>query len=159
MILDREAMYDRIALTNSEDMSAAIKAHVRTLEARVATLIAQTSSLHTYTKEKNHKGITNHNNHPTSTPVTEAQLRKLIERGVAAVLAERDADRSRNSDDNHDSGTSGRRQASTVRECTYTNFLKCQPMNFKGTEGVIGLTQWLEKMESIFHISNYTVAC
>ncbi|GJU43518.1 putative reverse transcriptase domain-containing protein [Tanacetum coccineum] len=23
-----------------------------------------------------------------------------------------------------------------TRECTYTNFLKCQPMNFKGTEGV-----------------------
>ncbi|GJV42872.1 putative reverse transcriptase domain-containing protein [Tanacetum coccineum] len=79
---------------------------------------------------------------PTSTPVTDAQLRTLIERGVAAVLAERDADRSRNGDDNHDSGTGRRRQASTVRECTYTDFLKCQPMNFKGTEGFVGLTQW-----------------
>ncbi|GJR03177.1 putative reverse transcriptase domain-containing protein [Tanacetum coccineum] len=53
---------------------------------------------------------------PTSTPVTDAQPRALIERGVAAVLAERDADRSRNSDDNHDSGTGGGRQVSTVRE-------------------------------------------
>ncbi|GJR24543.1 reverse transcriptase domain-containing protein [Tanacetum coccineum] len=96
---------------------------------------------------------------PTSTPVTDAQLRALIERGVAAVLAECDADRSRNGDDSHDSGIGGRRQASTVRECTYTDFLKCQPMNFKGTEGVVGLTQWLEKMESVFHISNCTVAC
>ncbi|GJS08831.1 hypothetical protein Tco_0365627 [Tanacetum coccineum] len=96
---------------------------------------------------------------PTSTPVTDAQLRTLIERGVAAVLAERDADRSKNGDDNHDSGTGRRRQASTVRECTYTDFLKCQPMNFKGTEGVVGLTQWLEKMESVFHISKCTVAC
>ncbi|GJT05581.1 reverse transcriptase domain-containing protein [Tanacetum coccineum] len=68
---------------------------------------------------------------PTSTPVTDAQLRTLIERGVAAVLAERDADRSRNGDDSHDSGTGGRRQASTIRECNYTDFLKCQPMNFK----------------------------
>ncbi|GKA36152.1 reverse transcriptase domain-containing protein, partial [Tanacetum coccineum] len=42
----------------------------------------------------------------------------LIEQGVAAVLAERDADRSRNGDDSHDSGTNGRRQASTVHECT-----------------------------------------
>ncbi|GJV59395.1 reverse transcriptase domain-containing protein, partial [Tanacetum coccineum] len=67
--------------------------------------------------------------------------------------------RSRNGDDNHDSGTSRRRQVSTVRECTYTDFLKCQPLNFKGTEGVVGLTQWLEKMESVFHISNCTVAC
>ncbi|GJV74354.1 putative reverse transcriptase domain-containing protein [Tanacetum coccineum] len=32
-------------------------------------------------------------------------------------------------------------------------------MNFKGTEGVVGLTQWLGKMESVFHISNYTVTC
>ncbi|GJU26910.1 reverse transcriptase domain-containing protein [Tanacetum coccineum] len=32
-------------------------------------------------------------------------------------------------------------------------------MNFKGTEGVVGLTQWLEKIESVFHISNCTVAC
>ncbi|GJT37064.1 reverse transcriptase domain-containing protein [Tanacetum coccineum] len=32
-------------------------------------------------------------------------------------------------------------------------------MNFKGTEGVVGLTQWLEKIESIFHISNCIVAC
>ncbi|GKE34089.1 hypothetical protein Tco_1453411 [Tanacetum coccineum] len=79
---------------------------------------------------------------PTSTPVIDAQLRALIERGVAAVLAERDADRSRNGDDSHDSGTGGRRQASTIHECTYTDFLKCQPMNFKGTEGVVGLTQW-----------------
>ncbi|GKF04469.1 reverse transcriptase domain-containing protein, partial [Tanacetum coccineum] len=27
------------------------------------------------------------------------------------------------------------------------------------TEGVVDLTQWLEKMESVFHISNCTVAC
>nr|GEX39646.1 putative reverse transcriptase domain-containing protein [Tanacetum cinerariifolium] len=47
----------------------------------------------------------------------------------------------------------------TPRECTYTDFLKCQPMSFQGTEGVIGLTRWLEKMESIFQISNCTIAC
>ncbi|GKD18634.1 putative reverse transcriptase domain-containing protein, partial [Tanacetum coccineum] len=96
---------------------------------------------------------------PTSTPVTDAQLKELIERGVAAVLAERHADRSINRDDSHDSGTGRRRQTSTICECTYTDFLKCQPMNLKGTEGVVGLTQWLEKMESVFHISNCTVAC
>nr|GEU35534.1 hypothetical protein [Tanacetum cinerariifolium] len=39
------------------------------------------------------------------------------------------------------------------------DFLKCQPFNFKGTKGVVGLTQWFERMESVFHISNCTVAC
>ncbi|GJX04902.1 hypothetical protein Tco_0190818 [Tanacetum coccineum] len=47
MILDREAMYARIAWTSYEDISAAIEAHVKTLEAQVATLIAQTSSIQT----------------------------------------------------------------------------------------------------------------
>ncbi|GJW07811.1 mitochondrial proton/calcium exchanger protein-like protein isoform X1 [Tanacetum coccineum] len=45
---DREATYAHRAWTGSEDMSAAIEAHVTTLEAHVATLIAQTSSLQIY---------------------------------------------------------------------------------------------------------------
>ncbi|GJZ69357.1 putative reverse transcriptase domain-containing protein [Tanacetum coccineum] len=35
--------------------------------------------------------------------------------------------------------------------------MKCQPLNFKGTEGVVGLSQWLEKMESVFHISGCAI--
>nr|GEY11968.1 hypothetical protein [Tanacetum cinerariifolium] len=61
---------------------------------------------------------------------------------VATALAERNADRSRNSDNSNDSGTCGRRQMTTLRECTYIDFLKCQPMSFQGTEGVVGLTRW-----------------
>ncbi|GJU49000.1 putative reverse transcriptase domain-containing protein [Tanacetum coccineum] len=34
---------------------------------------------------------------------------------------------------------------------------QCQPINFKGTEGVVGLTQWAEKMESVFLISNCAI--
>ncbi|GJU41543.1 reverse transcriptase domain-containing protein [Tanacetum coccineum] len=67
----------------------------------------------------------------TSTPMIDAQLKALIARGIADALAERDADRSRNGDDSHDSST----------------------------EGVVDLIQWLEKIESVFHISNCTVAC
>nr|GEU60920.1 putative reverse transcriptase domain-containing protein [Tanacetum cinerariifolium] len=36
-----------------------------------------------------------------------------------------------------------------VRECTYQDFMKCQPLNFKGTKGVVGLIRWFEKMETI----------
>nr|GEV59029.1 putative reverse transcriptase domain-containing protein [Tanacetum cinerariifolium] len=98
----------------------------------------------------------------TTTPttiVTNAQLQALIDRGVTATLAERDADRIRNGDNSNDSGTGERRQMATPRECSYTDFLKCQPMNFQGTKRVVGLTRCLEKMESVFQISNYTVAC
>nr|GEU61654.1 putative reverse transcriptase domain-containing protein [Tanacetum cinerariifolium] len=110
------------------------------------------------TQEKNHESNTCHCNTPTTT-VTNAQLQALIDRGVAAALAERDADRSRNGDNSNDSGTGGRRQMTTPRECSYTDFLKCQPMSFQRTEGVVGLTRWLEKMEFVFQISNCTVAC
>ncbi|GJX34076.1 putative reverse transcriptase domain-containing protein [Tanacetum coccineum] len=41
-----------------------------------------------------------------------------------------------------------------ARKCTYQDFLKCQPLSFNGTKGVVGLTHWFEKMETVFHISN-----
>ncbi|GJR17615.1 putative reverse transcriptase domain-containing protein [Tanacetum coccineum] len=81
----------------------------------------------------------------------------MINEGVTAALAARDA--TRNGDDSHTSGTGARRPVQVARECTYLDFLKCQPLNFKGTEGVVGLTQWFEKMESVYSISNCTVAC
>ncbi|GKB02862.1 hypothetical protein Tco_0830951, partial [Tanacetum coccineum] len=40
-------------------------------------------------------------------------------------------------------------------ECTYQDFMKCQPLNSKGTEGDVRLIRWFEKMETVFHISNY----
>ncbi|GKC22958.1 putative reverse transcriptase domain-containing protein, partial [Tanacetum coccineum] len=42
-----------------------------------------------------------------------------------------------------------------AREYTYQDFMKCQPHNFKGTEGVVMLIRWFEKMETVFHISNF----
>nr|GEW01739.1 hypothetical protein [Tanacetum cinerariifolium] len=41
-----------------------------------------------------------------------------------------------------------------AREGTYQDFMKCQPLNFKGMEGFVGLIKWFEKMETVFHISN-----
>ncbi|GKF67498.1 putative reverse transcriptase domain-containing protein, partial [Tanacetum coccineum] len=35
-----------------------------------------------------------------------------------------------------------------ARECTFQDFLKCKPHNFSGTEGVVGLTRWFEKIET-----------
>ncbi|GJV90833.1 reverse transcriptase domain-containing protein [Tanacetum coccineum] len=93
----------------------------------------------------------------TTTPVTNAQLKALIDQGVADALAARDADRSMNGDDSHNSGTGVRRQAPLARECTYPDFMKCKPLYFKGTEGVVELTQWFERMETVFRISNCTV--
>ncbi|GJR97760.1 hypothetical protein Tco_0269934 [Tanacetum coccineum] len=93
----------------------------------------------------------------TTTPVTNAQLKALINQGVVDALAARDADRSMNGDDSHNSRTGVRRQAPLACECTYPDFMKWKPLYFKGTEGVVELTQWFERMETVFHISNYTM--
>ncbi|GJV07261.1 putative reverse transcriptase domain-containing protein [Tanacetum coccineum] len=93
----------------------------------------------------------------TTTTVTDAQFKALIDQGVFNALAARDADSSRNGKDSHDSGTGVRRQAPPACECTYLDFMKCKPLYFKGTEGVIELTQWFERMETMFCISNCSV--
>ncbi|GKG09433.1 hypothetical protein Tco_0338179, partial [Tanacetum coccineum] len=41
-----------------------------------------------------------------------------------------------------------------ITGCTYVTFLKCDPQPFKGTEGVVGLCQRFEKLESVFRISD-----
>ncbi|GJS76788.1 putative reverse transcriptase domain-containing protein [Tanacetum coccineum] len=79
----------------------------------------------------------------------------MIDQGVTAVLAARAT--TQNGDDSHTSGTGVRRNERAVRECTYQDFMKCQPLFFKGTEGVVDLTQWFERMETVFRISNCTV--
>ncbi|GJT05792.1 putative reverse transcriptase domain-containing protein [Tanacetum coccineum] len=59
-----------------------------------------------------------------------------------------------NGDGNENHNVNGRGDRLVARECTYQDFMKCQPLSFKGTEGVVGLIRWSEKMETVFHISN-----
>ncbi|GKE22693.1 putative reverse transcriptase domain-containing protein [Tanacetum coccineum] len=73
-----------------------------------------------------------------------------------------DNDNGNSGDGNGENGNGGNenpnennRDARPVaRECTYQDFMKCQSLNFKGMEGVVGLIRWFEKMETVFHISN-----
>ncbi|GJV49464.1 hypothetical protein Tco_1439676 [Tanacetum coccineum] len=58
----------------------------------------------------------------------------LIARRVAEALEARDAAR------NHKPLAEG--FMPVARECTYQDFLKCQPLNFNGTEGVISALTW-----------------
>nr|GEX87210.1 reverse transcriptase domain-containing protein [Tanacetum cinerariifolium] len=68
----------------------------------------------------------------TTTPITDATIKGLMAQGIADALAECEATRnSRNGDDSDDSGT-GRRTKRATLECTYSDFLKYQPLKFKG---------------------------
>ncbi|GKC71790.1 putative reverse transcriptase domain-containing protein [Tanacetum coccineum] len=66
-----------------------------------------------------------------TTFVTDEQLKRLIDQGVADALAARNADSCQNGEDSHDSGTGVRRS--------------CR------------VTQWFERMETVFRISSYSV--
>ncbi|GKC25809.1 putative reverse transcriptase domain-containing protein [Tanacetum coccineum] len=95
-----------------------------------------------------------------ATPMTVAAVEQLIEARVSAALANHDTLRNSTNghgDGSHNSDTGIRGTVRTPRECTYKDFLNCKPLTFKGTEGVVVLSQWFEKMESVFHISNCAV--
>ncbi|GKE73587.1 hypothetical protein Tco_1535628, partial [Tanacetum coccineum] len=60
-----------------------------------------------------------------------------------------------NGDKNQNGGNGGaKRNTPVARVCTYKDFLNYQPRNFSGTEGVVDLARWFEKIESMFRISN-----
>ncbi|GJS18803.1 putative reverse transcriptase domain-containing protein [Tanacetum coccineum] len=82
----------------------------------------------------------------------------MINEGVTAALAARNA--TRNGDDSHTLGTGVRRPVQVARECTYSDFLKCQPLNFKGTEGSCWTHSvvW-KRWNYVYSYKQCTVAC
>ncbi|GJZ90360.1 reverse transcriptase domain-containing protein [Tanacetum coccineum] len=77
---------------------------------------------------------------PATTSITNAQMKAMIDQGVTAALAAHDANT--NGVDRHNSGTGVRRNERATRECTYPYLMKCQPINFKGTEEVGNALTW-----------------
>nr|GEW78818.1 hypothetical protein [Tanacetum cinerariifolium] len=51
----------------------------------------------------------------------------------------------RGNNKNGNPNDNGRGAMLVARRCTYQDFVKCQPLNFKGTEGVVDLTRWLRR--------------
>ncbi|GKA95562.1 reverse transcriptase domain-containing protein [Tanacetum coccineum] len=51
------------------------------------------------------------------------------------------------------------REAHVARKCSFKEFMSCQPINFKGTEGAVGLIHWFELTELVFSHSNCTEDC
>nr|GEZ53189.1 hypothetical protein [Tanacetum cinerariifolium] len=85
-----------------------------------------------------------------ATLVTNAQLQAMIDQGVTAALAARDALRSTNGDDNHNSRTVVRRTERATRECTYTDFL-----NATCTLHFVALTWWNTHVKTVGHEAAY----
>ncbi|GJS95377.1 hypothetical protein Tco_0802345 [Tanacetum coccineum] len=85
--------------------------------------------------------------------ITQAAIKKLVTGSVFAAL-EAQAPNMANTDN-----TTRPREALIARQCSYKEFMSCQPINFKGTEGVVGLIRWFERTESVFSRNNYAEDC
>ncbi|GJR66327.1 putative reverse transcriptase domain-containing protein [Tanacetum coccineum] len=92
-----------------------------------------------------------------NTPVNDTNPNNMTPESVQAMIDQALLRNSTNGDGSHSSHRDNRRNMQTARPCFYADFMKCQPLNFKGAEGVVGLTRWIEKMESIFNISGCAV--
>ncbi|GJX88427.1 reverse transcriptase domain-containing protein [Tanacetum coccineum] len=88
--------------------------------------------------------------------MTQAAIKKLVADSVATAL-EAQAATMANADNTN--RNIGEREAPVARKCSYKEFMNCQPINFKGTEGVVGLIRWFEQTESVFSCSNCTEDC
>nr|GEZ44930.1 hypothetical protein [Tanacetum cinerariifolium] len=95
-----------IARLMESETRLSCKAWVQSMDASNITR-AKVMSLHTIVTTRLTPATTTTT---TTTPVTNAQLKALIDQGIADALIARDTDRSRNGKDNHDSGP--------ARECT-----------------------------------------
>ncbi|GKC21925.1 hypothetical protein Tco_1024075, partial [Tanacetum coccineum] len=88
--------------------------------------------------------------------MTQAAIRKLVVDSVTAAL-EAQATTMENADNTN--RNTGEREAHVARNFSYKEFMSCQPFNFKGSEGAIGLIRWFERTESVFSRSNCTEDC
>ncbi|GJW57874.1 putative reverse transcriptase domain-containing protein [Tanacetum coccineum] len=138
-IADEITATDVAELVQSKDASDTTRSEVRALRTTVLEQQTEIGELQAADRRKTdplahrkwHQKTTRSTLATTTIPttsVTDEQLKRLIDQGVTDALAPRDADRSRNGEDNHDSGT-----------------------------GVVELTRWFKRMETVFRISNYTV--
>ncbi|GKF34447.1 hypothetical protein Tco_0107647, partial [Tanacetum coccineum] len=88
--------------------------------------------------------------------MTQAAIRKLVADSVAIAL-EAQAATMVNADNTN--RNTREREAPVARKYSYKEFMSYQPINFKGTEGDVGLIRWFERTESVFSHSNCTKDC
>ncbi|GJT39808.1 putative reverse transcriptase domain-containing protein [Tanacetum coccineum] len=101
--------------------------------------------------------------------MTQEEVEELVARRVAKEMKARDGGNRNEGNEENRNGNGGRNENGNrngnhgmnyggfmpvARECTFQDFLKCKPHNFSGTEGVVELTRWFEKMETVFNICN-----
>nr|GFA77881.1 reverse transcriptase domain-containing protein [Tanacetum cinerariifolium] len=135
----QEGIQTREALAKSE-------AYCRALEARVAVL-----ETHARRLEWQRQAVDDLATLPPTNPnnMTPEAVQTMIDQALLRNFSCRDG--------SHSSHAENPRNMHIARPCYYADFMKCHLLNFKGTEGAVGLTRWIEKMESVFNINECAV--
>ncbi|GKF35615.1 hypothetical protein Tco_0112373 [Tanacetum coccineum] len=94
--------------------------------------------------------LTNRNNVDIDSGIDTQMLNQLIATRVAEALAAAAVTHAASTQEENNLGSN----SSQNKTCTYKEFHAVMHENFCGTEGVVGLTRWFEKLESRFRISN-----
>nr|GEV85490.1 RNA-directed DNA polymerase, eukaryota, reverse transcriptase zinc-binding domain protein [Tanacetum cinerariifolium] len=85
--------------------------------------------------------------------LTQDTVNRMIQESVeAAILAERERVQ------NEANRAEGPNVAPVARECTFADFMKCNPVTFRGNEGAVGLIRWIKKTKMVFTVRKCTEA-
>ncbi|GJZ38131.1 putative reverse transcriptase domain-containing protein [Tanacetum coccineum] len=74
--------------------------------------------------------------------MSQAAIRKLVADSVATAL---EAQVVTMANTNNTTRNTRPKETRVARKCSYKEFMSCQPFNFKGTEGAVGLIRWFER--------------
>ncbi|GKD39249.1 hypothetical protein Tco_1259456 [Tanacetum coccineum] len=88
--------------------------------------------------------------------MTQVTIKKLVADSVSAALGAQAATMANTDNTNRNTEE---REAPVARKCSYKEFMSCQPINFRGSEGAVGLIRWFERTKSVFSRSNCTEDC
>ncbi|GKE78501.1 reverse transcriptase domain-containing protein, partial [Tanacetum coccineum] len=86
--------------------------------------------------------------------MTQAAIRKLVADNVTTALEAQAATMANTDNTNRNTGE---REAPVARKCKHKEFMSYQPINFKGSEGAVGLICWFERTESVFSQEAYKI--
>ncbi|GJZ70600.1 putative reverse transcriptase domain-containing protein [Tanacetum coccineum] len=81
----------------------------------------------------------------------KVSVKRLVERRVAKAIEEYKKSRANLDGAGSSGGNNGNAgRTVNVQGCSHKTFLNGKPHPFKGTEGVVGLRRWIEKVEQVF---------
>nr|GEU82410.1 hypothetical protein [Tanacetum cinerariifolium] len=144
VVRGQRTAYETELQESAEDLAVTQMMRIQALEARAQTDTVEDADSSCYRIKPVTKQGTNDDMTPES---IQAMIDRAIQRNSTHTQ-----------DDASQSSSGGlRRPVQPARVCSYTDFMKCQPLNFKGTEGVVGLSQRIKNKESVFHISGCAI--